>query len=286
MTATPASPQAPTGLRPVRPLDPAPGRHTLTLRAFAYWVAQYRRTWRGTAITTVLEPLGFLAAMGLGLALLVDEGSGSSALSGVGYLDFVAPGLLAASAMQMAAYESTYPVMGAIRWQKQYVGMLASPLRVTDVLAGHLLFVTLRLTITSAVYLAIMAAFGAVGSTGVWMSLLLLPVGVLTGLAHAPAIFAFAAWIEDTSGFAMLFRFGIIPMFLFSGTFFPIEQLPDAFESVAWVVPLWHGVDLARDLALGTGSAWSSVAHVAYLALWVVVGYRLARRSFARALVT
>jgi len=269
--------------RPVRELPAAPGPPELVLRAFAYWMAQYRRTWRGTSISTVLEPLGFLAAMGLGLGLLVDRGSGTASLPDVSYLDFIAPGLLAATAMQTAAFESTYPVMGAIRWNKQYHGMLATPLRVVDVLAGHILFVAFRLTITAAVFLAIMALFGAVHSP--W-AVLALPVAVLTGLAYAPGIFAFSATLEDNSGFAMLFRFGIMPMFLFSGTFFPVEQLPDWLEPVAWVVPLWHGVDLCRDLALGTPSPGSAAVHLGYLLLWVAGGFLLARRNFARALVT
>ena len=269
--------------RPVRELAASPGPTELVLRAFAYWMAQYRRTWRGTSISTVLEPLGFLAAMGLGLGLLVDRGTGSASLSGVDYLDFIAPGLLAATAMQTAAFESTYPVMGAIRWNKQYHGMLATPLRVVDVLAGHLLFVAFRLTITVTVFLAVMAIFGAVQSP--W-AVLAVPVAVLPGLAYAPGIFAFAATLEDNSGFAMLFRFGIMPMFLFSGTFFPVEQLPDWLEPVAWVVPLWHGVDLCRDLALGTPSPGSAAVHVGYLLLWVMGGFLFARRNFARALVT
>lgn len=269
--------------RPVRELPAQPAGRTLVLRAFAYWMAQYRRTWRGSSISTVLEPLGFLAAMGLGLGLLVDSGPGSGSLGGVGYLEFIAPGLLAATAMQTAAFESTYPVMGAIRWNKQYHGMLATPLRVVDVLAGHLLFVAFRLTITAAVFLVVMVAFGAVGSP--W-AVLALPVAVLTGLAYAPAIFAFAATLEDNSGFAMLFRFGIVPMFLFSGTFFPVDQLPDWMEPVAWAVPLWHGVELCRDLALGTPSAGDALVHIGYLLLWVAGGFLAARRTFTKALVT
>lgn len=266
----------------VRELPPQPGGPELVRRAFGYWMAQYRRTWRGTSISTVLEPLGFLAAMGLGLGLLVDRGAGTASLPDVGYLDFIAPGLLAATAMQTAAFESTYPVMGAIRWNRQYLGMLATPLRVVDVLAGHLLFVAFRLAITSSVFLVVMVLFGAVDSP--W-AVLALPVAVLTGLAYAPGIFAFAATLQDNSGFAMLFRFVIMPMFLFSGTFFPVEQLPDWLEPVSWVVPLWHGVDLCRDLALGTPSLGSALVHVGYLLLWAAGGFVLARRSFAKALV-
>lgn len=264
-------------------LRPVPSTVALVARAFDYWRAQYRRTWRGTSISTVLQPLGFLAAMGLGLGVLVDEGSGSATLDGVSYLEFLAPGLLAATSMQLAAFESTYPVMGAIRWNKQYHAMLATPLRVVDVLAGHLLWVTVRLLINGAVFLVIMALFGAVERSS---ALLCLPATVVTGLAFAPAIFAFAATRENDSGFAMLFRFGILPMFLFSGTFFPVSQLPDWLEPVAFVVPLWHGVDLCRDLALGTSSWGSAALHVGYLLLWCAAGFVAALHHFEKRLVT
>jgi lipooligosaccharide transport system permease protein len=185
--------------------------------------------------------------------------------------------------MQMTAFESTYPVLGAIKWQKQYHAMLATPLRVVDVLAGHLLFIVMRLAITTSVFLVVMELFGAIASP---LAILCIPVGILTGLAYAPAIFAFSATRENDSGFAMLFRFGIIPMFLFSGTFFPVSQLPDWLQPVAWLVPLWHGVALSRSLALG-GTTWAAAAvHVTYLLAWVVVGFMIARRTFQRRLVT
>jgi lipooligosaccharide transport system permease protein len=266
-----------------RELPALPAQPEMLLRSFAYWMAQYRRTWRGTAISTVLEPLGFLAAMGFGLGVLVDRGTGSATLDGVDYLEFIAPGLLAATAMQTTSFESTYPVMGAIKWHRTYHAMLATPLRVVDVLAGHLLFVAFRLTMTSAVFLLVMLLFGAVDSP--W-GVLALPVAVLTGLAFAPAIFAFAATRENDSGFAMLFRFGIMPMFLFSGTFFPIEQLPDWLEPVAWAVPLWHGVELARDLCLGQPTLAGALVHGGYLLAWVVVGFLVAQRKFEGRLVT
>jgi lipooligosaccharide transport system permease protein len=263
-----------------------PGRpptSELVLRAFAFWITQYRRTWRGTAISTVLEPVGFLAAMGVGLGALVNQHHGTSSVAGGGYLEFIAPGLLAASAMQAASFESTYPVMGAIKWNKQYHAMLATPLRVVDALAGHLLFVLMRLTITCLVFLGVMLAFGAVESPWAFAAL---PVAVLTGMAYATPIFAFAATRENDSGFAMLFRFGIVPMFLFSGTFFPVSQLPGWMQPVAWAVPLWHGVDLCRVLVFGTATWGPALLHVGYLALWVAVSFVVALRMFTKRLVS
>jgi lipooligosaccharide transport system permease protein len=276
--AGPTTTRAPTVHVP-----PAPSTLSMVGRAFAYWLAQYRRTWRGTAISTVIEPLGFLAAIGLGLGSLVDKGSGSSNLGGVSYLAFIAPGLLAAAAMQTASFESTYPVMGSIKWHRTYHAQLATPLRVVDLLAGHLLFVVMRLSISVTVFLAIMLAFGAIASP--W-AVLALPVAVLTGMAHATPIFGFAAKQDNDSGFAMLFRFGIVPMFLFSGTFFPVSQLPAVLQPIAYVTPLWNGVDLCRDLALGQPDLTSALVHVAVLGAWTVAGFVVAARVFEKRLVT
>jgi lipooligosaccharide transport system permease protein len=263
-------------------LPPAPSSLRLVLRAVDFWRVQFRRTWRGTWASTVLTPLGFLAAMGLGLGSIVDNGSQASTLGGVSYLDFIAPGLLAASIMQQASFESSYPVLGAIKWAKQYHAQLATPLRVRDALAGHVLWVAVRLSISAFVFLVVMALFSTFHS---WWAVLCLPAAVLTGMAFVPGIFAFAATLDTDSGFALLFRFLIMPMFLFSGTFFPVSQLPDWLEPLAYAVPLWHGVDLCRDLALGTVTWGPALGHVAYLLLWAAGGFTLALRTFTKRLV-
>lgn len=252
-------------------------------RVVAYFAASYRRTWRGSVVTSFLNPLLYLLAMGVGLGTLVDHGSDASkALDGVAYLSFLAPGMLAATAMQTAAAESTYPVMGAIKWLRTYFGMLATPLEVSDLVVGHLAWVTIRLTMVSAVFLAVMAGFGVIESA--W-AILALPAAVLTGLAFAAPIAAFAATRENDTAFAALFRFGVIPMFLFSGTFFPVSQLPVALRPVAWATPLWHGVELCRTLTLGTAGAGPSAGHVAYLAAWAAAGLAVALRTHRKRLV-
>lgn len=252
-----------------------------TGRSLEYWLYSYKRTWRGTVVSSVLNPLLYLTAMGIGLGTLVDRG-GTDRLQGVSYLAFIAPGLLAATAMQVAAFESTYPVMGAIKWQRTYYAMLATPLTVRDVLAGHLWWVAFRVGSTCAVYLGVMAAFGVVASP---LAVLALPVAVLTGMAFAAPIMAFAASQERDSGFNAIFRFGLIPMFLFSGTFFPVSQLPELVRPLAYVTPLWHGVDLCRGLVLGTATATGGLVHLAYLAVWAGGGVLLARLSYRRRLV-
>src|SRR2546425_9273970 len=130
------------------------------LRSFEYWAYSYRRVWRGSLVTSIVGPVLYLSALGVGLGTLVNRGTTLD----VPYLDYVAPGILAATAMQLATFESSYPVMAAIRWTRQYVAMLATPLRTRDLLVGHQLYVAARLAVVSAIYLAILAAFGAIHS--------------------------------------------------------------------------------------------------------------------------
>jgi lipooligosaccharide transport system permease protein len=250
-----------------------------SLRAYEYWLAVYRRVWRGTIFTSVLNPVLYLSALGVGLGKLVNSGANPL---GVPYLDFVAPGLLAAVGMQIATIESSFPVRGAIRWNRQYHAMLATLLRVRNLGTGHLLYGATRVAIASAVYLAVIAGFGAVRSP---LAVLAWPVVVLVGLAFAAPVSALSAWAENEI-FNPLFRFAITPMFLFSATFFPVTRLPQGLRELAYVTPLWHGVDLVRHLTLGTATLGLSLLHVAYLALWFLAGVALARRAYAGRLVT
>jgi lipooligosaccharide transport system permease protein len=261
------------------PVRYPPGR--LWDRAFAFWLASYRRVWRASVFEGFISPLFFLAAMGFGLGMLVDSGP-SGGIDGVSYVQFIAPGILAAQAMNTAVGESTYPVLGAIKWFRMYHAMLATPLGIPDVVLGHLAFVLLRVTITSVAFLVVAWLLGAFESA--W-SVVALPVAVLCGMAFATPVFAFAAGQDNDSGFALLFRFGVMPMFLFSGTFFPVDQLPPVMQPIAWATPLWHGVELCRALAFGEATIAGAAMNVSYLLLWVVIGYVLALRSFRRRLV-
>ncbi|WP_448624624.1 ABC transporter permease [Geodermatophilus sp. URMC 64] len=247
----------------------------------AHRLTAYRHYWRSSLISSVLEPALFLAAMGLTLGVLVDRGPGLP--GGLSYLAFLAPGLLAAAAMQTGTFESTYPVLGAIKWDKTYEAVLATPTAVGDLLVGHLLYVAFRVTTAAALFLAVLVLFGAADSP---LVVLAVPAALLTGLAFAAPVTALAGRLESDTGFAALQRFLIVPMFLFSGTFFPVSQLPVFFEWVAYATPLWHGVALARGLALGTLEPGPALLHTGYLLLWIAVGIALAARTFRRRLVT
>jgi lipooligosaccharide transport system permease protein len=264
----------------VRAPVPAGGTWARTFREFRFWLTNYRRTWRGTIYSSVLNPLLYLGAMGLGLGTLVDK-HGMGRLGGVSYLVFLAPGLLAAAAMQTAIGESTYPVLGSVKWRKTYQAAAASPLRPADIFRGHLMFTTMRLVMNCVIFLAVMAAFGAVRSA--W-ALATVPVGVLTGLAFAAPIEAWAVTRIKDNSFSVLFRFGMIPLFLFSGTFFPVTQLPAWIRPLAYATPLWHGVALCRSLSLGTATLGDSLLHVGYLAALAGIGFAAGNVTYRRRL--
>ena len=253
---------------------------SFAVREFRYWLTNYRRTWRGSIYSSVLSPLLYLGAMGIGLGKLVNA-HGTARLGGLSYLAFLAPGLLAAAAMQAGVEESTYPVLGSVKWRRTYYAAAASPLRPADLFHGHLLFTTMRLAMNSAIFLAVMALFGAVASP--W-ALAALPAAVLTGLAFAAPVEAWAITVAKDTSFALIFRFGLIPLFLFSGTFFPITQLPAWLRPLAYITPLWHGVALCRSLTLGTASLGGALAHVTYLAAVAAVSIAAGNRSYARRL--
>jgi lipooligosaccharide transport system permease protein len=269
----------------LRARQPQPGTGVggpwqMAVRAFQAWLVNYRRTWRGTIYSSVLTPVLYLGAMGLGLGTLVDQ-HGTAGLGRVSYLVFLAPGLMAAAAMQHAVAESLYPVYSAVKWQQTYQAAAATPLKPGDIFHGHLLFTTMRLTMNSAVFVVVMAAFGAVRSPWVVAAI---AVSVLTGLAFATPMEAFAITRKTPNGFSMIFRFGIVPMFLFSGTFFPVSQLPAWIRPVAYITPLWHGVALSRSLALGAVSVPGAIGHIAYLAAVATAGLLLTRRCYVRRL--
>ncbi len=249
-------------------------------RVAEHWMRKYRRVWFGSAISSFLAPLLYLAGMGFGLGLLVDRASGG--VGGVPYVVFIAPGVLAATAMQVGVGEASFSVMGGIKWDRGYHAMLATPLAPGDVVAGQLAFIGFRVLTSCAVFLVVAAALGTVRSP--W-ALVALGVATLCGLAFAAGSFAYAARLENDRGLTLLFRFVITPMMLFAGTFFPVEQLPGWLQPVAWLTPLWHAVDACRSLVLGTATPGPVLGHVAYLALWLAGGWWLAVRTLRRRMV-
>ena len=241
----------------------------------------YRRTWRGSLIVSFISPVLFLAAMGLGLGSLISHGQ-HRLVEGVPYLDYLAPGLLAATAMQTAALESMYPILAKMMWDKIYDSILATPVQVREVFLGEIAWLVVRVAIVTVAFFTVMVLFSAVHSP---LGLLAVPLTILTGLAFGAPFFAYTANQRNDSGFAALNRFVVIPLFLLAGTFFPIANLPLVFQVFAWVTPLAHGVALVRAATLASPIApLAAAVHLAVLLGYSGVGIGLGLRGFERRL--
>jgi lipooligosaccharide transport system permease protein len=231
----------------------------------------YVRTWRGSIFGSFVQPALFLLAMGVGLGTFVDAGSGAEALGGVPYLQWLAPALLVSSVMQGSVFEATFPVLAGFHWVRRFHAMYATPLTPYSIAAGLLAWIGTRATLVGGIFMVVIVLFGAAATPGI---LLTVPVATLTALAFAGPIAAYMSTQRDTTAFNSIWRFGITPLFLFSGTFFPISELPPILWPVAWILPLWHGVDLGRALALGTvwETPWLMLAHLVILTVMATGG--------------
>lgn len=255
-----------------------PGWRAALLVVEERWI-WYRRNWRATAISSLLQPLLFLVAFGVGFGRLIDTSNRAAQFTGgVPYLVYLAPALLVIGAMQTAAFESTYPILSAFKWQRTYWSVAATPVMPGQLAGGQLTWIALRLTLSGAVYLLVVVLFGAMHGPGVLASLVF---AVLSGMAFSAPLVAFSAAQENEgTAFTAVFRFVVVPMTLFSGTFFPISLLPRVIQPLAWISPLWHGTELARGAALGTVALWPAFGHVTYLTALLLVGVLLSRWRF------
>ena len=233
------------------------------LAAYEHQILLYLRNWRGSLFSNFAQPALFLMAMGVGLGSYVDS-NGSNATGGVSYLQFLAPALLISTVMQGAAGEGTFPVLAGFHWIRRYYAMYATPLTPRAIAFGQLAWNATHALMVGAIFCVIIVLFGAAATPGIVWSV---PIGVLTGIAFSAPIAAFMTTQRDTNAWNNIWRFGITPLFLFSGTFFPIDRLPELIRPIAWILPLWHGVDLARSAALGTigQQPLLAVAHVVIL---------------------
>ena len=238
----------------------------LSLRIVEAEARIYRRTWRGSVVSTFLNPILYMLAMGVGLGSLVDANM-PGGVDGVPYLTFIAPGILVASAMQTGAGEGAWKVMGGIEWQKSWQARVASPISVEGLLLGHTYWATARVFFVSVVFAVIIAAFRV---APLLESLLAVGPAVLVGAAMLSATTAYTVRLKSPAGLPMFFRFVVIPMFLFSGAFFPVTQLPGWLQPLAVVTPMFHGVELARAIVVDQSPAIAWWVSVLYLSAWIV----------------
>jgi lipooligosaccharide transport system permease protein len=252
-------------------------------RQVDYWATVYRRTWRGSVVSSFATPLFYVLAMGVLLGGFID-GDPDVLEGATSYFQFVVPGLIAAHAMQTAVGETTYPVMGMVKWQRIYDSMLATPLQCRDLVGAHLLFVLFRLATTCAVYDLVLAPFGVYGSW--WGPFAAFGSQLLVGMAFAVWVYGLSARMRSEEGFGVLFRLGVFPLFLFSGAFFPISNLGEVGAWVARCTPLWQGVNLSRMFALDQVTWWLAGVNAAVLVVLLAAGWRWAVTGLERRLVS
>lgn len=265
---------------------PTTTEHGVSTRvpSFRFWLVTERKIralrgyWSSALITSFGNPIVYLLALGIGLGSLVPAG-----VDGVDYLVFVAPALLAMAAVFVANEESTYPILVGFKYRPIFLAMHQTSLRGRDILVGQMVFIALRMAVTVGIYFFVIWVFGGVVLPTAPLAIL---VATLTGLAVAAPISAYAATITvDRGQLPMLFRLVFMPLFLFSGTFFPLETLPTGLQIIGWVSPLWHGAEWGRVLTYGLVEPWwLTLIHFLYLAIWIVVGIVLGLRVFDRRL--
>lgn len=254
----------------------------------AFRVAEYRlrhiSKWMGSVIAFGLgNPILYLLSVGLGVGALVDANSGGEGVGGVPYLQFVAPALLAAAAIQAVMDEVTFPTMDGFVWDKVFFAIGATSVSSRQIANGVMLVALIRGVFTTGLYLAILLAFGAIPVSSI---LPLLLTSMFAGWAFAAMMLSFTARLENDDGyFAVISRFVVAPMFLFSGTFYPLEQMPVFLQPIGWISPLWHATELGRFLSYGLEiEPVMFLVHFGYLAILGVVGMALTYPKFVERL--
>jgi len=233
-----------------------------------YTISVYRREWQGSVFSGFIEPLVVLAGLGIGLGVLVGD-KAAEITGGVSYVAYIAPALMVSSAMNLATSEAAWPILARVAWVRIYHAMVATPLNAADVMVGAIAFIVGKVAFAAAFFAGVLLVTGiATSPTG---ALGMLGISVLTAFAFGAPMAAFSVTQKSDQGFAFLFRLIITPLGFFSGTYFPIENLPFAAQVLSWCTPLAHGVALSRSLALGTPVTFVWF-HVGALLLWGIGG--------------
>lgn len=239
-------------------------------------VLAYRRQWLAF-MSGFAEPFLYLLSIGIGVGKLVGRIPGPGGM--VPYRDFVAPGMLAASAMNGSIFDTTFNFFAKLKWQHTYDAMVATPLAPRDVVIGEITWAVLRGSAYALAFLLAMLAFGLVHSA--W-AVFAVPAAMLIGFAFAGVGAAGTTFMRSWVDFDYI-NLALMPMFLFSGTFFPMARYPGWLATIVRWTPLYQGVALERALVLG-GVDWTSLAHALYLAVMGGIGITTASRRMSRLL--
>jgi lipooligosaccharide transport system permease protein len=258
------------------------------IRGGSWRVAEYRlrnmfHWWAAIVSFGLGNPVLYLVSIGIGIGGLVNQGSGGQLLGGVSYLEFVAPAMLASAAIQGVMDEVTFPVMEGFNWEKYFFAINSTSINAVQIANGVMIAAILRGVWTVLMYGGILLLFGAIPPSSL---VPLMASSLLAGVAWAAAIMAVSANLKNDDGvFAIIGRFIIAPMFLFSGTFYPINLMPIYLQWIGWISPLWHATQLGRIYTIGiVEPAWLQATHYAYFIVMFVVSMALIYRIFKRRL--
>ena len=236
--------------------------------------------WGIILFEAIINPTLYLVSIGIGVGSLIDANNG---VNGVSYLTFLAPALLASAAIQGSADEVIFPVMEGFKWNRTFFGMRSTTLTAQQISLGVFLAAMARAMVSIVIYWIVLYLFGALESGTAWLAM---PAALLAGAAMGAVMLAMAAKIENENYFFTLVgRFIMIPMFLFSGTFYPLTQMPIFLQFFGWISPLWHASELGRYLTYDYPLSGIQLSiHVVVLTAMVVIGLLLSARIFAKRL--
>ena len=246
------------------------------LRAMLKWI------WLILGIA-IANPVLYLVSIGLGVGAYIDKNTGGMGVDGVSYITFLAPALLATAAIQGAIDESVYPTLEGFKWDKIFFSMNSTPLSGNHIAMGVFFNSLIRVTFTAVIYWFVMLAFGVLESPRAWLAIF---TAIMAGAAFGAMMQALAGMLENEDiFFTVLGRFVIMPLFLFSGTFYPLTNMPIFLQWVGWISPLWHATELGRWLTYGHEiSSLMLYTHFIFLNSLLLIGIIASRRIFTRRL--
>ncbi len=246
-----------------------------TLRIFARHMAVFKKIWFTNIMFNFIEPLLYLSAMGYGLGSFVQD------INGLAYIQYIAPGMVASSAMFAASFECTYGSFIRLHYQKTFHAMLAGPVTVRDIVAGDILYATFKSMVFGVVILTVIAVLGQVQS---WWALLIPIFLVVPGLTFSLLAICYTGITDNIDKFNYYITLFLTPAYLFSGVFFPVNSMPGWAQVVAWFNPIYHSVEVCRAMALGNNNP-GLLVHAGVLALLAVLLMPLAVRLMTKRLV-
>ena len=246
-------------------------------RAFRVWQRNftvYTKLYKSSIALNFVEPALYLAALGLGLGAFVRE------INGVPYINFIAPGIIASSSMFAAVYECTYGTYVRMTFQKTFDAILATPVNIDDLVAGELMWGATKSMLYGTIIMVVISLFGLVDSP---MIVLAVPVLFLSGLIFAEVSIIAVATVPGIDTFNYFYTLLMTPMFLFSGIFFPLDNLAPVVSKIAFFTPLYHLVNVCRSFAAGKpGSGWDVLWLLVVAVIFVPYPFRLMRRRIVR----